>query len=51
MPFTTQEFSGRVFNSLEELAAAKREQEAVRRELNKSTTVTVEKIESAPEDD
>jgi len=48
--FSTQEFPGRVFNSLEELETAKKEQKRLRRELEGGTTVVVEKIEELDED-
>lgn len=47
MTFSTQEFPGRVFDSLEELETAKKEQKQLRRELGGGTTVIAEKIEDS----
>ena len=50
MSFTTKEFSGRVFESLEELEAAQKEQEEIKRRLISGTTVVVEKVDKTAEE-
>lgn len=45
MSFTTCEFPGRVFNSLEEFKTVKHERERLRKQLQRETAaVTVEKV-------
>jgi hypothetical protein len=50
LAFTTQEFPGRTFSSLEELEAAREEQRKLRRELDGETIVTVERVGDSPEE-